>query len=134
MNVQTQIFAMPASDRITQTTQAAERFVDQYYRAITRGGAGKYYTDASKVVWNGTGMGGAQFKQQVLSQLGRENPPLSHFDVHALDVHPLGDAQMLVTVGGLCRNAGKKTQFSQTLVVEKAGTLSYVVSDCFRLV
>ncbi|KAJ1719045.1 hypothetical protein LPJ53_006114 [Coemansia erecta] len=131
MNVQMQVFAAPTSDRITQATQSAERFVDQYYRALSRGAAGKYYTDASKVVWNGTGMGGQQFKQQVQ---GSADPAVSHFEVHALDVHPLGDAQMLLTAGGLCRVAGRKTQFAQTLVVEKAGSLSYVVSDCFRLV
>ncbi|KAJ1858915.1 hypothetical protein LPJ73_001839, partial [Coemansia sp. RSA 2703] len=94
MNSQTQIFAAPTSDRITQTAQSGERFAEQYYRSLTRGTAGKYYTEGSKVVWNGTGMGGAQFKQTVLES---SNMPLSHVDVHALDVHPLGDAQMLVT-------------------------------------
>ncbi|KAJ2297170.1 hypothetical protein IWW55_004878, partial [Coemansia sp. RSA 2706] len=87
-----------------------------------------FYTPDTRVIWNGAGMTGAQFLQ-ALPQL---QAALSGFDVTSYDVQPFGELAM-VSVSGTVRLNGK-AQFVQYFVVKKTGSLTYIVSDCFRLV
>ncbi|KAJ1795575.1 hypothetical protein LPJ56_007336 [Coemansia sp. RSA 2599] len=123
-----QVFEAPSETKINQTLLASERFTESYYRFFTKSAA-KYYQDMTKVIWNGTAMTGQQFKQ-MLPQIQSQ---ISHFDVHGLDCHSLG-TQTLINASGLVKMGSKKVQYTQTFVIEKSGTLTYIVSDCFRLV
>ncbi|KAJ2238014.1 NTF2- export protein 2 [Coemansia sp. RSA 1722] len=126
MNV-AQVFPAPSETRINQALLLSEKFTDGYYRGFNR--CARYYQDTTKVIWNGTAMTGGQFKQM----LPEIQTLATHFDVHGLDCHPLG-SQQLINVSGLVKLGNRKQQFTQTFIVEKAGTLTYIVSDCFRLV
>ncbi|KAJ1847418.1 hypothetical protein LPJ70_001547, partial [Coemansia sp. RSA 2708] len=119
--------SLPAEQRITQTLFQGDKFVDQYYRSFGKS-VGKFYTADTRVIWNGAGMTGAQFLQ-TLPQL---QAALSGFDVTSYDVQPFGELAM-VSVSGTVRLNGK-AQFVQYFVVKKTGSLTYIVSDCFRLV
>ncbi|KAJ2558049.1 NTF2- export protein 2 [Coemansia sp. RSA 1933] len=114
---------------VSNSINSGERFVENYYRTFSKS-AGKFYKDESKVMWNGNGFGGNQFKEQVLPQL---QATLGTFEVHGYDAHPLGD-NTLVTVSGIVRIDAKKMQFAQTFVLQRSGGLTYIVSDAFRLV
>ncbi|KAJ2843138.1 NTF2- export protein 2 [Coemansia erecta] len=131
MNSVTQVFEAPSETKINQTLLVSEKFIENYYRLFTRpgGGAMKYYQDGTKVIWNGTAMTGQQFKQMIPEVQAQ----ISHFDVHGLDCQSLG-TQALVNVSGLVKMGPRKVQFTQTFVIEKTGTLTHIVSDCFRLV
>ncbi|KAJ2523071.1 NTF2- export protein 2 [Coemansia sp. RSA 1939] len=122
--------AQADSRAVAQALNTAERFVENYYRSFSKT-VGKFYQDDTKVLWNGNGFGGAQFKAQVLPQL--QQALAGGFEVHGLDTQPLGDFT-LATVTGLVRIGGKKNQFTQTFVVQRTGGLTYIVSDAFRLV
>ncbi|KAJ1935057.1 NTF2- export protein 2 [Kickxella alabastrina] len=126
-----QIFDAPSDAKITQTLSLCEKFTEQYYRCLSKSTCGKFYQDNSKVIWNGTGMSGAQFKQ-MLQEIQKT---MTHFDIHGLDCQPLGGELVLVNVSGLVKmGGGGKVQFAQTFVLEKTNGLMYIVSDCFRLV
>ncbi|KAJ1666048.1 hypothetical protein IW140_005854 [Coemansia sp. RSA 1813] len=114
---------------VTQSINSAERFVENYYRSFSKT-VGKFYQDSTKVIWNGNGFGGTQFKTEVLPQL---QSTLTSFEVHGLDTHPVGD-NTLVAVSGVVRMDSKKMQFAQTFVIQRNGGLTYIVSDAFRLV
>ncbi|KAJ2761860.1 hypothetical protein IWQ56_000138 [Coemansia nantahalensis] len=120
--------APPTEQRVAQSTNQGERFADKYYQSF--GTVGRFYTDGSKVIWNGTPFLGADFKATVLPRLQKY---YSRFEVAALDVHPLGDDAM-VCVSGTVSAGGAKAQFSQQFVLRKESGLSYIVSDSFRLV
>ncbi|KAJ2252663.1 NTF2- export protein 2 [Coemansia sp. RSA 2524] len=117
----------PTEPRITQSLSHGEKFVDQYYKTFTKTSS-KYYTPSSRVIWNGTAMSGDQFLQ-ILPELQQT---MNSFDVHAFDAHPMGN-MTLVNVSGVVK-MGERVQFAQTFVVQKTGTMTYIVSDCFRLV
>lgn len=115
---------------ITQALQIAEKFIDQYYKSYPKT-VGKFYKDQTKVIWQGNGYSGQQFKQDILPSL-----PLTHFDVHGYDAHPLGQqsGQYLINVSGTAKQNGRKSQFAQNFVLDKSTTMMYIQSDCFRLV
>ncbi|KAJ2829545.1 NTF2- export protein 2, partial [Coemansia erecta] len=114
--------------RITQSLFLGEKFVDQYYKSFTKS-VGKFYTPESRIIWNGNGFSGEQFVQ-LLPELQRT---FTSFDVTAFDAQPLGEKQTMVSVSGVVR-MGEKAQFAQNFVIKKNGTMTYIVSDCFRLV
>ncbi|KAI7830781.1 hypothetical protein BX661DRAFT_180073, partial [Kickxella alabastrina] len=115
------VFDAPSDAKITQTLSLCEKFTEQYYRCLSK----------STLIWNGTGMSGAQFKQ-MLQEIQKT---MTHFDIHGLDCQPLGGELVLVNVSGLVKmGGGGKVQFAQTFVLEKTNGLMYIVSDCFRLV
>ncbi|KAJ1961797.1 hypothetical protein GGI12_003039 [Dipsacomyces acuminosporus] len=120
---------LPTPQKTTQTVNQAEKFVEQYYRAWGKS-VGKFYQDTTKVIWNGQGFSGAQFKQDILPQLQTQ---LSNFDIRGYDVHQLGDDSMIINVVGLVR-MNKPVQFTQNFVIQRSGALSYIQGDCFRLV
>ncbi|KAI8319885.1 NTF2-like protein [Martensiomyces pterosporus] len=120
---------LPTQQKITQSINHAEKFVEQYYRSWSKS-VGKFYQDTTKVIWNGQGFSGAQFKQDILPQLQTQ---LTNFDVRGYDVHQLGDESMIINVVGLVK-LNKPVQFTQNFVVVRAGGLSYIQGDCFRLV
>ncbi|KAJ2716685.1 Nuclear transport factor 2 [Coemansia spiralis] len=119
----------PSEQRITQATNQGEKFADRYYQSF--GSAGRFYTDASKVIWSGTPFLGANFKSTVLPELQKY---YSQFEVNALDVHPLDSNAVAVCVAGTVCADREKSQFSQQFVLCKDNGLTYIVSDCFRLV
>ncbi|KAJ1934643.1 hypothetical protein EC988_008744 [Linderina pennispora] len=106
---------------------SAEKFVENYYRSWGKNVA-RLYQDSSKVVWNGQGMSGMQFKQ-VLPELQKT---FTHFEVRGFDAHQLGDSQV-ITVTGLVKYH-KNVQFSQVFQVAKPGATTFIITDCFRLV
>ncbi|KAI9501440.1 NTF2- export protein 2 [Coemansia spiralis] len=106
----------------SQTINTAEKFVDLYYAPRARA---KFYQDTTKVIWNGTGLTGSEFKQKM---------PNIHQEVHGMDCHQLGDLILVNTTGVVKDKRGKKQQFAQTFVLTKQGGLTYIVSDCFRFV
>ncbi|KAJ1667623.1 hypothetical protein GGH95_002040 [Coemansia sp. RSA 1836] len=122
-----------------QALTAGDRFVEQYYSGFSRS-SGKYYQASSKVMWNGNGYSGEQFKATVLPQLQRQ---LTAFEVTGYDSHTLGGGgggeggdsseRTLINVSGLVK-IDRKERFAQTFVIERSGTLVYIQSDCFRLV
>ncbi|KAJ2744488.1 hypothetical protein GGI20_002926 [Coemansia sp. BCRC 34301] len=116
------------SPAVSQALSAADRFVDQYYSGFTRS-SGKYYQASSKVMWNGNGYTGDQFKATILPQLQTQ---MSGFEVTGYDGHPLGD-YTLINVSGLVK-LDRRERFAQTFVIQRSGTLMYIHSDCFRLV
>ncbi|KAJ2800867.1 hypothetical protein H4S07_005075 [Coemansia furcata] len=109
---------------------AGERFVEQYYSGFAKS-SGKYYQATSKVMWNGNAFTGEQFKATILPELQRQ---LSHFEVMGFDCHALApNGPTLITVSGLVKMEGRE-RFSQTFVIERSGSLTYIQSDCFRIV
>ncbi|KAJ2449925.1 NTF2- export protein 2 [Coemansia sp. RSA 2336] len=119
------------TERISQALSHGEKFVDQYYKSFSKS-VGKFYTPESRIIWNGQGFSGEQFSN-VLPELQKI---LLHFDVTSYDAQPLGPANSsltMINVSGLVK-IDKKKQFAQQFVVQKAGNLTYIVSDCFRLV
>ncbi|KAJ2160613.1 hypothetical protein GGF46_002106 [Coemansia sp. RSA 552] len=121
---------VPSEQRISQALSHSERFVQQYYPHFGRS-IGKYYTDESRVVWNGSPFTGTQFKQEQLPDIQKA---LGQFEVTSYDAQPMGSDSSMVSVSGTARLARDKVQFSQYFVLKKAGTLTYILSDCFRLV
>ncbi|KAJ2487006.1 hypothetical protein IWW37_005410 [Coemansia sp. RSA 2050] len=111
------------------TLSAAEKFVDQYYGGFTKS-SGKYYQPTTKVMWNGNGFSGDQFKTQILSRLQSQ---VTDFEVTGYDAHPLGDGPILISVSGTVK-VDRKERFTQVFVIEKSGSLTYIQSDCFRIV
>ncbi|KAJ2851192.1 NTF2- export protein 2 [Coemansia brasiliensis] len=123
---------VPTEQRISQAISHGEKFVDQYYKSFSKS-VGKFYTPESRIIWNGQGFSGEQFTQ-VLPELQKT---LLHFDVTSYDAQPLGppsnSSLTMINVSGLVK-IDRKKQFAQQFVVQKTGNLSYIVSDCFRLV
>ncbi|KAJ1856833.1 NTF2- export protein 2 [Coemansia sp. RSA 1822] len=117
----------PTESRISQSLSQGEKFVDQYYKTFSKS-ASKYYSPSTRVIWNGTAMSGDQFLL-VLPELQQT---MGHFDVHAFDAQPVGSLTM-INVSGVVKMK-ERVQFAQTFVVQKTGTMTYIVSDCFRLV
>ncbi|KAJ2910639.1 hypothetical protein GGI21_000662 [Coemansia aciculifera] len=116
---------------LSQTLSSSDRFVEQYYAGFSSGGNGKYYRSSSKVMWNGNGFTGDQFKTQVLPQLFSQ---LTGFEVTGYDSHQLAAGECaLINVSGIVR-LDRKERFAQTFVIERSGSLTYIQSDCFRLV
>ncbi|KAJ1951526.1 NTF2- export protein 2 [Linderina macrospora] len=115
------------SSDIIRTANTAEKFVENYYRSWSKN-VSRLYQDSSKVIWNGQGMSGAQFKEQ-LPELQKT---FTHFEVRGFDVHQLGNSQM-ITVTGIVKYH-KNVQFSQVFQVVKPGATTFILNDCFRLV
>ncbi|KAJ2862451.1 hypothetical protein GGI22_002186, partial [Coemansia erecta] len=111
----------PDQRAVSQSINSAERFIEKYYPSFSRA-VGKFYQDDTKVIWNGNGFAGNQFKTQVLPQL---QATLAGFEVHGFDTHPLGD-NALVSVSGVVRVGAKKMQFAQTFVLQRSGSLTYI--------
>ncbi|KAJ2389375.1 hypothetical protein GGI23_005848, partial [Coemansia sp. RSA 2559] len=111
----------PDQRAVSQSINSAERFIEKYYPSFSRT-VGKFYQDDTKVIWNGNGFAGSQFKTQVLPQL---QAALASFEVHGFDTHPLGD-NTLVSVSGVVRIGAKKMQFAQTFVLQRSGSLTYI--------
>ncbi|KAJ2487596.1 hypothetical protein EV174_000423 [Coemansia sp. RSA 2320] len=42
-----------------------ERFVEQYYEGFFKSSGGKFYQPTTKVIWNGNGYNGEQFKTTI---------------------------------------------------------------------
>ncbi|KAJ2753938.1 hypothetical protein GGI19_002780 [Coemansia pectinata] len=122
------MFQQDAKQGASQSLSLGERFVDQYYSGFNK--CGKYYQPTSKVMWNGNGYSGEQFKATVLPDLQRQ---LSGFEVTGFDCHALGDGPTLITVSGFV-TIDRKERFSQTFIIERIGGLTYIQSDCFRIV
>ncbi|KAJ2781202.1 hypothetical protein H4R18_003021 [Coemansia javaensis] len=120
--------AVPSERRVAAVTHQGEKFAEKYYQAFGTS-VGKFYTEQSRVMWNGTPFLGAQFKEA----LPQVQSYYTQFEVAALDVQPLGDCFM-ACVTGTVRAGGNKSQFAQNFVVRKENNLSHIVSDCFRLV
>ncbi|XP_065582618.1 NTF2-related export protein-like isoform X1 [Artemia franciscana] len=128
---------MSIEDRLSQSAEIAEKFVELYYDSMDKARQKllMMYLDDATLSWNGNGGKGKAYVMNLILAIPPTQHEVASFDAVPMIVDPLpGRPSIMILVAGSVRfDKGKEKAFQQSFVLVIEEGKGRIYSDVFRL-